>query len=112
MKNISIAGSRYFLTFTDDFSRYSFEYFLKNKSEVLQYLKEFVTMVEKQTGKSVKILRSDNGIEYTNNAMSSFLKEKRILRQLTAPCTPQENGVSERKKQNNCRISKMYDLNQ
>ena len=97
MENISVVGSRYFLTFTDDFSRYSFEYFLKNKSDVLQYLKEFVTMVEKQTGKSVKILRLDNRVEYTNNAMSSFLREKRILRQLTAPCTPQQNGVSERK---------------
>ena len=97
MENVSIGGSRYFLTFTDDFSRYTFAYFLKNKSEVPQYFKEFVTMAEKQTGKSVKVLRSDNGTEYTNNAMSSFLKDKGIVRQLTAPYTPQQNGVSERK---------------
>ena len=97
MENVSIGGSRYFLTFTDDFSRYTFVYFLKNKSEVPQCFKEFVTMAEKQTGKSVKVLRSDNGTEYTNNAMSSFLKDKGIVRQLTAPYAPQQNGVSERK---------------
>ena len=97
MENVLIGGSRYFLTFTDDFSRNTFVYFLKNKSDVLKYFKEFVTMAEKQTGKCVKALRSDNGTEFTNNAMSSFLKEKGILRQLTAPYTPQQNGVSERK---------------
>ena len=80
MENVSIGGSRYFLTFTDDFSRYTFVYILKNKSEVVKYFKEFVTMAEKQTGKCVKVLRSDNGTEFTNNAMSSFLKEKGILR--------------------------------
>ena len=50
MENVSIGGSRYFLTFTDDFSRYTFVYFLKNKSDVLKYFKEFVTMAEKQIG--------------------------------------------------------------
>ena len=97
IENVSIGGSRYFLTFTDNFSRYTFVNFLKNKSEVPQCFKEFVTMAEKQTGKSVKVLRSDNGTEYTHNALSSFLKDKSIVRQLTAPYTPQQNGVSERK---------------
>ena len=54
-------------------------------------------MAEKQTGKCVKVLCSDSGAEFINNAMSSFLKEKGILRQLTAPYTPRQNGVSERK---------------
>ena len=97
IENVSIGGSRYYLTFTDEFSRYTFVYFLKNKSDVPKYFKEFVTMVEKQTRKCVKILRSDNGAEFTNNAMSSCLKEKGILRQLRAPYTSQQNGVSERK---------------
>ena len=90
MENVSIGGSRYILTFTDDFTRYTFVYFLKNKSDVLKYFKVFVTMAEKQTGKCVKVLRSYNGTEFTNNAMSPFLKEKGILRQLTAPYTPQQ----------------------
>ena len=94
---MSIAGSRYFLTFTEDFFRYTFVYFLKNKSDVPKYFKEFVTTAEIQRGKCVKIVRSDNGVEFKNNTMSSFLKEKGILRQLTVPYTPQQNGVRERK---------------
>ena len=94
LENVSISQSRYLLTFTDDFSRYALAYFLKNKSGVPNYFKEFVRMAEKQTGECVKILRSDNGAEFTNNTMSSFLKEKDILRQLTSPYASQQNGIS------------------
>ena len=54
-------------------------------------------MTQKQTGNCVKVLRSDNGTEFTSNAMSSFLKEKGTLRQLTAPYTPEQNGLNVRK---------------
>jgi transposase InsO family protein len=49
------------------------------------------------TGKKIKVLRSDNGGEYTSNDFSDFCKEAGIKRELTVPYNPQQNGVAERK---------------
>ena len=57
----TIGGSKYVLTFTDDYSRYVTVYFIKSKSEVLSKFKEYVNMVENATGLRVRTLRSDNG---------------------------------------------------
>uniref|UniRef100_A0A1D1Z793 Retrovirus-related Pol polyprotein from transposon TNT 1-94 n=1 Tax=Anthurium amnicola TaxID=1678845 RepID=A0A1D1Z793_9ARAE len=62
----SLGGARYFVTFIDDFSRKVWVYFLKHKSEVFEKFKDWKTNVEKQTGKHVKVLRTDNGGEYTS----------------------------------------------
>lgn len=96
MNKSSIGGAKYLLTFTDDKSRYVFVYFLKGKDEVLSKFREFHTMIERQTGKKLKVLRSDNGTEFVNNAFDDYLKNNGILRQLTVPYTPQQNGVAER----------------
>uniref|UniRef100_W8AUM1 Retrovirus-related Pol polyprotein from transposon TNT 1-94 n=1 Tax=Ceratitis capitata TaxID=7213 RepID=W8AUM1_CERCA len=92
----SIGGSRYFLIFVDDRTRYIFVYFIRHKNEAFDKFKEYKAMAERQTGKKLKILRSDNGTEFVNNAFDDFLKENGILRQLTVPYTPQQNGVAER----------------
>lgn len=92
----SIGGSRYFLTFIDDFSRFVHVYFLKSKGEVFAKLQQFVAKVENQTGKKVKCLRSDNGGEYTSKEVERFLNAKGIVHERTVPYTPQQNGVSER----------------
>ena len=60
----SICGSRYFLTFIDDFSRYGYLYLIKEKSNALDKFKVFKLEVEKQLGKVIKIVRSDRGGEY------------------------------------------------
>lgn len=92
----SIGGSRYFAAFIDDKSRYTSVYFLKTKDAVFEAFKEYRAMAEKQTGFKIKTLRSDNGREYISNAFESYLKQNGILRQLTVPYTPQQNGVAER----------------
>ena len=92
----SIGGSRYFLTFIDGRSRKVFVYFMKTKDQVLENFKAFKAMVEKQTGKAIRMLRSDNGGEFVNNSFDQFLEENGIRRQLTTPYTPQQNGVAER----------------
>lgn len=92
----SPSGSRYFVTFIDDFSRRIFVYFLKAKSEVLRTFKTFKQHVEKQTGRKIKVLRSDNGREYVNKEFDNFLESEGISRQLTVPHTPQQNGIAER----------------
>uniref|UniRef100_A0A0K8UZ07 Retrovirus-related Pol polyprotein from transposon TNT 1-94 n=1 Tax=Bactrocera latifrons TaxID=174628 RepID=A0A0K8UZ07_BACLA len=73
-----------------------FVYCIKQKSEVFEKFKTFKNLVENQTKKKIKKLRSDNGTEYTNNKFSEFLNECGIKRQLTVPYTPQQNGVAER----------------
>ena len=103
----SKGGSKYMLTFTDDYSRYTTVYFLKSKSEVLSKFQEFVNSVEKHTGHQitklnilaeddVKVLRSDNGGEYTSNNFAKFCGEKGISHEFTVPYCPQQNGVAER----------------
>ena len=87
----------YFITFTDDFSRYGYVYLLKNKSDSFEKFKEFKAEVENQTGKSIKVLRSDRGGEYLSLDFKGFLNECGIVSQLTPPGTPQWNGVSERR---------------
>jgi len=56
-----IGGARYYVTFIDDFSRKVWVYFLKQKLKIFQKFKELKTLVKTQTGRKVKVLRSDNG---------------------------------------------------
>lgn len=92
----SLSGSKYFLLFIDDFSRKTFVYFLKTKSEVFEKFKSFKVLVENQTGRKIKVLRSDNGGEYINSNFQMFLKDNGIRHQTTVPHSPQQNGVAER----------------
>ncbi len=97
METSSLTGSHYFLTFIDDFSRYTTIYFLKKKSEVLTYFKQYCNLVIRQHDLPIQVLRSDNGGEYGSNAFEAFCKDEGIQQQFTVPYTPQQNGVSERK---------------
>ena len=72
--------------------------FSKQKNEVLFKFQEFTNFVENQYNTIIKTLRSDNGTEYVNKIFSDFLKQKEILHQTTCINTPEQNGISERKK--------------
>jgi transposase InsO family protein len=85
------------VTFIDDFSRKTWIFFMKTKDEVFSQFQEFRAQVENQTGKKIKVLRSDNGGEYTSNDFKDFCKEVGIKRELTVSYNPQQNGVAERK---------------
>jgi hypothetical protein len=63
MQTPSLGGNIYFLTFIDDYSRKTWVYFLKHKSETFDKFKEFKALVEKHSGLSIKILRSNKGGE-------------------------------------------------
>ena len=97
MKTSARDGFRYFITFTDDYSRYGYVYLMKNKSESFDKFKEFKNEVENQLGKRIKTLRTDRGGEYLSNEFGAYLKECGVIPQLTPPGTPQWNGVSERR---------------
>ncbi|MGV7994907.1 DDE-type integrase/transposase/recombinase, partial [Mycobacterium kansasii] len=61
---LSLGGSRYFVSFIDDASRKLWVYFLNHKSDVFDVFKKWIVLVENETDKTVKCLRSDNGGEY------------------------------------------------
>lgn len=92
----SVGGSKYILTFTDDYTRYVTAFFIKSKSEVLSKFMEYVAMMENETGLRVRSIRTDNGGEYTSQCFKKFCSDKGIAHQLTNPYTPEQNGVSER----------------
>ncbi|GJT09653.1 putative RNA-directed DNA polymerase, partial [Tanacetum coccineum] len=97
LRHVSRKGASYFLTFTDDFSRYGYVYLLKHKHEVFETFKVFKSEVELQLGKKIKALRSDRGGEYLSQEFKEYLGKNGIVQHLTSPYTPQQNGVSERR---------------
>ncbi|GKC04319.1 retrotransposon protein, putative, ty1-copia subclass [Tanacetum coccineum] len=97
LRHVSRQGASYFITFTDDYSRYGYVYLLKHKHEVFETFKVFKNEVENQLGKTIKAIRSDRGGEYISQEFKDYLKANGIVQQLTPPYTPQHNGVSERR---------------
>ena len=92
----SLSGKKYFVTFTDDMTHYSWVYFLKSKSEVYSKFLEWKASVERISDHQVKILRTDNGGEYTSREFSDHLKANGIKHELTVAKNPEQNGVGER----------------
>ncbi|GJT07497.1 retrotransposon protein, putative, ty1-copia subclass [Tanacetum coccineum] len=96
-KIMSRQGTSYFVTFTDNFSRYGYVYLLKHKHEVFETFKVFQKDVENQLGKTIKLLSSDRGGEYMSQEFLDHLKDHGIIAYRTPPYTPQHNGVSDRR---------------
>lgn len=92
----SMGSARYFLSFIDDWSRKCFIYILKTKDEVYEKFLEFKAMTERQTGRKLKRLRSDNGLEFCNRKMQEECKRLGIIHEKTNYYSPQMNGVAER----------------
>ena len=88
---------RYFITFIDDYSRFTWVYFLRSKAEAFSIFKFFHAYVQTQFSSKIKTMHSDNGAKYTSNLFQEFLQENGILSQRSCPSTPQQNGVAERK---------------
>jgi hypothetical protein len=84
----SNGGNRYFITFTDDFSRKTWVYFLQDKASVFEIFKKFKTLVENESGCVMQSLRTDRGGEFTSTAFNEFCSEHGVKRQLTAAYTP------------------------
>ncbi|KAJ9557546.1 hypothetical protein OSB04_012160 [Centaurea solstitialis] len=94
---MSIGKKSYCLVIIDDYSRFTWVFFLRTKDETSGLIKPFVKRVENQVNLRVKVIRSDNGTEFKNADLNSFCEEKGIERQFSAPRTPQQNGVAERR---------------
>ncbi|TYJ99632.1 gag/pol protein [Cucumis melo var. makuwa] len=81
----------------NDYSRYGYLYLMEHKSEALEKFKEYKAEVENLLSKKIKILRSNRGGEYMDLRFQNYMIEHGIQSQLSAPGTPQQNGVSERR---------------
>jgi transposase InsO family protein len=88
-------GYRYFVTFTDDLSRYEYIYLMKHKSETFEKFKEFQKEVKNQLDRKIKQLCSDRGGEYLSFEFEAHLRACGIGPQRMPARMPQRNGVSE-----------------
>jgi hypothetical protein len=94
---ISIDVSKYCLVIVDDYSRFTWVFFLQEKSQTQQTLKKFLRRAQNEFRLRIKKIRSDNGTEFKNSQIEGFLEEEDIKHEFSSPYTPQQNGVVERK---------------
>lgn len=92
---LSMSGKKYILTFTDDFSRYSWVFFITQKSEVHLIFQQF-WKYHQERGRRILALQSDGGGEYLTKRFLQFQEEHRIDHLVTAARSPEQNGVAER----------------
>ena len=95
LKDKSLIGAEYFLTFIDDKIHFTWVYVLKKKDEVFRKFREWKAMVERESGHRVKTLHTDNGGEYISTEFKEYLKVEGVRHELTIRKTPEQNGVAE-----------------
>lgn len=91
------AQNRYIFVLIDDHSRYMWSVLLKEKGEAFKKFKIFKACVEQETGVTIKTFRTDRGGEFVSQEFQDFCDTNGIKRHLTAPYSPQQNGVVERR---------------
>jgi transposase InsO family protein len=82
---ISIGGNKYGLVIIDDFSHFTWVFFLQDKSEVMAVVKKFIRRLQNKLELMVKYIRSDNGSEFRNTQVEDFFDEEGVKHELSAP---------------------------
>ncbi|KAK1667607.1 hypothetical protein QYE76_055766 [Lolium multiflorum] len=93
----TLGGSKYGLVIVDDYSRYSWVFLLKSKDETHREFIIFAKKAQRMYESEIKAIRTDNGTEFKNYTMQEFVDDEGIKHEFSAPYTPQQNGVVERK---------------
>ena len=93
----TILGFNYFVTFIDDYSRCTWVFLMKSRSELFSIFQKFCAEIRTQFGVVIKTLRSDNAREYFSQQFNEFMSSQGILHQSSCAYTPQQNGIAERK---------------
>uniref|UniRef100_A0A2N9GGL3 Integrase catalytic domain-containing protein n=1 Tax=Fagus sylvatica TaxID=28930 RepID=A0A2N9GGL3_FAGSY len=94
---VSYTGFKYYLVLVDEFTKFTWTYLLKHKSDTLQVFTQFHAMVHTQFSLPIKTFRTDCGGEFTSTKFNQFCANHGIIHQLSCPHTPQQNGTAERK---------------
>uniref|UniRef100_A0A2N9FJA4 Integrase catalytic domain-containing protein n=1 Tax=Fagus sylvatica TaxID=28930 RepID=A0A2N9FJA4_FAGSY len=94
---VSTNAFRYYLVFVDEFTKFTWVYLLKHKSDTFHTFTQFQAMVHTQFSLPIKTIRTDCGGEFTSNQFNQFCASKGMIHQVSCPHTPQQNGVAERK---------------
>jgi hypothetical protein len=92
----SFSGNQYIITFFDDYSKINRVVLSPNKENVLKYMKEFITLLERQLDVKVRFIRTDGGLEYASIEAIKWYTLKGIIHQVSPRYTPELNGVAER----------------
>jgi len=103
-------GSRFFLTLVDDYTRMTWIFLLKLKSDVIVVLKQFIPLIQHQFGATVKVFRSDNGSEFFNSDCDALFNSCGIIHQSSCVYTPQQNGLVERNHKHILEVAKAIRL--
>ena len=93
----SLGGKLYAYVIVDDYSRFTWVSFLKNKSHTFETFKKFSKKIQNEIGYKIIKIRSDQGKEFVNNDFENLCDEHGYSHNFSAPRTPQQNGVAERK---------------
>nr|GEW65202.1 retrovirus-related Pol polyprotein from transposon TNT 1-94 [Tanacetum cinerariifolium] len=93
----TINGKKYILVIVDDYSRFTWVKFLRSKDETSDVVIKFIAQIQVGLNKTVRYVRTDNGTEFVNQAMTAFYDHIDAFHQKTVPRTPQQNGVVERR---------------
>ncbi|GJS61094.1 integrase, catalytic region, zinc finger, CCHC-type containing protein [Tanacetum coccineum] len=97
MRVASINGKKYILVIVDDYSRFTWVYFLRTKDEAPDMIIDFVNQVQRNLKASIMTIRTDNGTEFKNEKLRSFYAKLGIVHKTSIARTPQQNGVVERR---------------
>ncbi|KAK2383145.1 putative mitochondrial protein [Trifolium repens] len=93
----SLGGKRYALVVVDDYSRYTWVNFIREKSDAFDDFKELCIQIQREKGSNVVRIRSDHGREFENSKFNEFCSTEEIKHEYSSPITPQQNGIVERK---------------
>jgi transposase InsO family protein len=96
MAHVSLGGALYYLLFKDDYSGYRYIFCLAEKSDALRCFQEVYSDIFRDTGHHMQIFRTDGGGEFTSKKFQACLSEKGVRHEVTAPYSPEQNGLIER----------------
>ncbi|WVZ52656.1 LOW QUALITY PROTEIN: hypothetical protein U9M48_003695 [Paspalum notatum var. saurae] len=93
----SVSGKWYVLVVVDDFSRFSWVFFMEFKDEAFDFVRDLVLRLRNESHKAMRAINSDNGGEFRNSRFENFCRDLGLEHQFSSPYTPPQNGVVKRK---------------
>ena len=105
MSQPSLGGANYYFLIKDDCTSYRFISFLKAKGEAIRFFLKVLRYIERTTGNHTKTLRTDRGGEFCSTEFDLLLEQEGIVREMTTPYTPQQNGYAERNNRTICKAA-------